>query len=212
VAITNAQQFAVVHWGTIMANEKAGADDDHAALLAIQDLKSSLSGQIAKLKDNDPFWWKVTQVILPIVLTATLGFFVWFAQTSIQTTLSQQTTQINAELGLRQFLFERRLDAYQQVYDKAWAAYLTMREGDAKRSTAQDQLDREAQMLSELANASRLLSSEELNQLLIKTWLQTAQERKIGDTNDLLAKVANQMRKDLKIDEVDAIGRDERRK
>ena len=61
-------------------------------------------------------------------------------------------------------------------------------------------------MLSELANASRLLASEALNNLLFAgAWLEAAQGRSIGGTNDRLGKVAKQMRMDLKIDEVDAV-------
>jgi hypothetical protein len=192
-----------------MADDKTRSGNDQSVLLAIQDLKSTLSQEIAKLKEHDPFWWRVTQVVLPVVLTASLGFVVWFAQTSIQTTLNTQTSQINAELGLRQFLFERRLDAYKQVYDKALAAYSAIKDADAGTNSVQDEIDRLSRMLSELANASRLLSSAELNQLLQITWLQTAQERKVGDTSDLLTKVARQMRKDLKIDEVDAFGQNQ---
>lgn len=90
----------------------------------------------------------------------------WVAQDSIQATLGQQTSRFSAELGLRQLLFERRLDAYRQIYDKAWAAYLPMKAG--KTHTIQDQLDRDAHMLSELTNSSRLLSSEDLNKLLFE--------------------------------------------
>ncbi len=189
-----------------MADEKmTDSSSNQAILSAIEELKSSISREVAD-KDRDPFWWKVAQVVLPVALTAALGFFVWVAQARIQTTLGQQTSRFSAELGLRQLLFERRLDAYRQIYDKAWAAYLTMKAGEPEAHTIQDQLDRDAHMLSELTNSSRLLSSEDLNKLLFAMWLQTAQGRSIGDTNDLLGKVATQMRKDLKIDEVDAVG------
>ena len=119
-----------------MADERVTDSSTQVVLLAIQDLQSSISREVLKLTDTDPFWWKVSQVVLPIVLTAALGFFVWFAQARIQTTLSQQTSQFSAELGLKQFLFERRLDAYRQVYDKAWAAYSAMKDGDTQGHTA----------------------------------------------------------------------------
>src|SRR5262245_8381956 len=122
-----------------MAAEAPSEPANQAVLSAIQDLKSSVAREIGGLKGGDPFWWKVTQVVLPVILTAALGFFVWFAQTRIQSTLTQQTSLFAAELGQRQFLFERRLEAYRQVYDHAWAAYSVMKEGDIKAHPIQDQ-------------------------------------------------------------------------
>ena len=170
-------------------------------LLAIQDLKSSIVGELAKNKD--PFWWRAVQVALPIVLTASLGFFVWYGQSKIQNTINEQAAQFAAELSLKQFVFERRLDAYNEVYKTASDTYLSMRAENPQVQDQLDDLDDKVKMLSTLANKSKILSSTALQSVLRDMWLEAAQRRDLGTTESLLDRVAKQMRADLKIDEID---------
>lgn len=163
--------------------------DQTEMLLAINDLKSSIVAELTKSKES--FWWRVTQVVLPVVLTAILGLFVFLVQ-----------SWFTAEIGLRQFLFERRLDAYKQVYDKANAAYSSMKAENPER--VQKELDREVEMLAQLSNDSRILSSAALQKLLRDMWQETAQNRDLGTTEEFLDRVAKQMRRDLNIEEMDA--------
>ena len=182
-----------------VGTEKA---DQTEMLLAIHDLKSSIVAEMTKSKES--FWWKVTQVVLPVVLTAIVGFFVFLAQSNVQQTLSLQKTRFIAEFGLRQVLFERRLDAYKQIYDKAYAAYLSMKSDNPQG--AQDQLDREMKMLSELTNDSKILSSAALQKLLVGMWIETIKRGDPGTTEKFLEEVAKQMRRDLNIEEMDVVG------
>ena len=181
---------------------KEATEDQGEILLAIHDLKSSI---VSELTENRvPFWWKVVQLALPVILTIGLGFAVWLAQSGIQHTLSLQAQKFTAELGLRQFLFERRLAAYTKVYDKASAAYLSIKADDPQ--AVQDHLDNEVKVLSELANESKILSSAEFQKLLLEMWIQV-QRRDLAKTEDVLERLAMQMRSDLRIDEMDKLGR-----
>jgi hypothetical protein len=177
--------------------------DQGEIFLAIRDLRSSIVSELTK--DRVPFWWKVVQLAMPVVLTISLGFFVWLLQSNIQHTLSLQAQKFTAELGLRQFLFERRLAAYTNIYNKASAAYLSIKADDPQ--AVQDHLDNEVKVLSELANESKILSSAEFQKLLLEMWIQVAQRRNLAETENLLDKLARQMRADLRIDEMDKLGR-----
>ena len=180
----------------VVVRRKVEADQTEI-LHAIQEIKSLI------LAHTKSFWWKVTQVGLPVVLAAILSFVVWLAQNNITQKLSLESTKFSAELGRRQLLFEKRLNAYETLYNKAEAAYLSMK---AENSAAkQKKLDDDAGALSDLANQSRILSSSALSGLLVKMWLAAAQSRDPSKTQALLEQVARQMRADLKIDEMDQI-------
>ena len=178
--------------------------DQGEIMLAIHDLKSSILSELTENKV--PLWWKVAQLAMPVILTIGLGFFVWLAQSGIQHTLSLQHQKFTAELGLRQFLFERRLVAYTKVYDKALAlaAYQSIKADDPQ--AVQDHLDNEVKLLSELANESKILSSAEFQKLVFAMWRQV-QSRDFAKTEEFLERLAMQMRADLRIDEMDKLGR-----
>ena len=76
-----------------MIEERAKeATDQGEILLAIHDLKSSI---VSELTENRvPFWWKVVQLALPVILTIGLGFAVWLAQSGIQHTLNSTGSKV----------------------------------------------------------------------------------------------------------------------
>jgi hypothetical protein len=182
-------------------NEKK-AYDPEAIMLAIGDLKSIL---LRELKGKDPLWWRIIQLILPIMLTAILGFIIWKFQSSIQENIDEKASLWHAQIGLVQHLYEQRLVAYKELYDKALAIYRSLQEVKTNGPQAQsekDNLHNNLMILSELRAANKIIASQELNTFLFQTWYDTIKGQSSESAEELMKKVEDQMRKDLFVDKL----------
>jgi len=171
--------------------------DKREILLAIDNLKSAI---LAKLESHDPLWLRLTQLALPVVLTSVLGLMVWKLQTGTQDALGRQQTILSAQLGLKQYLYQKRLDAYRDIYDKLLATYTSSRNmTENGPSKAKSDFYDELTLLSNLATANKLIASDELNELIVDAWITASRTGGQVRREQLIDCVVKQMRRDLLI-------------
>jgi hypothetical protein len=180
--------------------------NQEGVMSAIKHLESTI---LDALKSKDPLWWRITQVILPIALTTILGLVVWHFQSNIQSkiqeTLNEKTNLLQAQLGLERYLYERRLVAYQELYDKVLTASRSKQ--DLPVNYLQEKLstrtvDSNLMILSEIVTSYKLISSKELNTFLFQTWYDVSKFESTMTTEELINKIVDQMRKDLFVDKL----------
>ncbi|HXX12850.1 MAG TPA: hypothetical protein VEK05_15140 [Burkholderiales bacterium] len=167
---------------------------------AIDDLKSTL---LTELKAKDPGWWRVVQLILPVVLTSLLGLVVWNFQSNIQRSLDEKASRLQAQLGVTQHLYEQRLTAYKELYDKAWEVHLSIQDvktNASKATLARKHLHDSLKALSVVQNANKIIASRELNDILLNAWLDIIKNDTEAGDAALVSQVADQMRSDLLVD------------
>jgi hypothetical protein len=183
-------------------NNEKKTNDPKEIILAINDLKSTM---LKELQGRDPVWWKAIQLILPIVLTALFGFLVWKSQSSIQKKLDEKSSLLQAQLGCAQHLYEKRLAAYKELYDKVSNTYLSLQKvriNGPQAQGAKAELDKNLKILSELSMSTKFIASRKLNTFLFTLWYDTITRSQELKTEDILKKLVDQMRKDLIIDKL----------
>jgi hypothetical protein len=195
-----------------MADElKKQNTGETATLLAIQDAKFSI---MAELKKSEPVWWKISQLALPVVLTSILGALLWVFQSKTEATLTTQSSLLKTQLGFAQYVYERRLDAYRQLYDsvvQANASVRDLRTNGQIVENVRDDLQSNLLLISGLYTANKLIATKELNAVLADAWAQAAKAANNPDqaaknpaltTSELMDNVLLQMRKDLMMDQL----------
>ncbi len=74
---------------------------------------------IAALPRDDSRVWKLTSLILPIVLTSLLGLFVYLIQSGIEARLDDSSKRLQATLSLTQDFYQSRLKIYLAIHEGA---------------------------------------------------------------------------------------------
>ena len=177
-------------------------------LLAIQDLKFSLMGELKR--QREPLAWKISQVALPVVLTSFLGALVWLFQSNTQAALDSQSTLLKTQLGFAQYVYEQRLDAYKKLYDSVVEANASVQElrasgqGVGSDKDKRDRLQHNLVLISSLYTANKLIATKDLNALLEQAWPRAAKAAEDPDIviQDLVDQIVQQMRTDLLMDQL----------
>lgn len=94
------------------AIDEAVAKNQRIVLATVQESADS--------KTSKKEWvWEVIKLLLPVIATALLGYWIWNWQSDIQQKIDHKTEEIKSDLALvlalKQHLGERKLDVYEDI-------------------------------------------------------------------------------------------------
>lgn len=178
--------------------------------LTIEDAKNDLLNEVRKADSKS---WKITLVIIPVILTSLLGLFIWRVETNITERIQKEAMLHEAWLKMSQEFFTQRFDAYRRLLDEVYTLETSIREAN---STIEKRIGFYESIgdLNNLKNSERLLISKELYEDIYKMWCLTreaARERpispeKVKTTSKLKEGIEARMRQELQVDKLSKIG------
>jgi hypothetical protein len=174
-----------------------------------QMIEKAKSEIIAALPKEDSRVWKMTSLVLPIVLTSLLGLFVYVVQSGIESRLDDNSKRLQATLSLTQDFYQSRLKIYLAIHENAVrieekAAIATgVPGGDSG-------LEDSVISFHDAYSINSILLSTDLRHLLKDFWNDaTSAVRRDEIDSDDVAKILSgfdrlewQMRRDLLVDEL----------
>jgi hypothetical protein len=173
---------------------------------AIEEAKNEI---LKALSDRDPRWWKITLLVLPVILTSILGLTVFLVQSNIQDSINQDAGHLAARLNLAQDFYKQRLEVYMDLYTKIIDIELFFKDAGtdaADMNTLLSFLDDHTEELSKFSSSKKLFISKQLHETVHDLWLSTIvttwEERQLDSITDFKDKIETQMRADLIIDEL----------
>jgi len=117
-------------------------------------------------EDKKHRYWEITLLVLPVVLTISLGGLVWYwqhgveerskaAQQKVEEKVDQNTKFLEAQLAIRQEYFKRKMDVFQEIWKQMALVY-------ADSSTAHINSKGTTQAINSLTKLSNLVDSNQL--------------------------------------------------
>jgi hypothetical protein len=99
------------------ATRHEGADATHELLAAVKKDAVAMHERtleaIKKAGGKSSMGWDVLKVVLPILLTTVLGFWVWYTQSKIQSKVDENSRLLSMRLALTEEFYRRKLDRYE---------------------------------------------------------------------------------------------------
>lgn len=153
--------------------------------------------------------WRLMQLILPVVLTSSLGLLVWQVQKNIELGMTEQGARLNAELSFAQELQKLRLQAYSKILSTIVNLEALLKQarldgsklGDAQKLT---------RIFSDASQEYRLIISSETEDTLNELWraavmavgTKQVEVAHIKDLEDRVRGLEELMKRELGIDEL----------
>ena len=177
--------------------------------LTIEDAKNDLLNEVRKADSKS---WKITLVIIPVILTSLLGLFIWRVETNITERIQKEAMLHEAWLKMSQEFFTQRFDAYRRLLDKVYTLETSIREAN---STIEKRIGFYENIgdLNNLKNSERLLISKELYEDIYKMWCLTREAarenpispEKVKTTSKLKEGIEARMRQELQVDKLNKL-------
>jgi flagellar basal body-associated protein FliL len=70
----------------------------------------------SKKEEKESKRWKIFMALLPIVLTAILGYLVWTVQTNVQKQISDNNESLKTELSLKAEFYKKKFETYEKTH------------------------------------------------------------------------------------------------
>ena len=185
---------------------------DDAALEAYRALLAETKREIlAAIPKQDPRSWRLVSVVLPIVLTSLFSLFVYRVQSSMADKVDRDSKALQARLSLTQDYYRERLRIYQIIH----ATVSQVREkAQTLRGASVDEagLDTSVSALYRSYANNSIFLTRDLEQRLRDLWthsLTILRGDKVSKADaekivEGIARIEEQMRRDLLIDELAA--------
>lgn len=185
---------------------------DDAALEAYRALLAETKREIlAAIPKQDPRSWRLVSVVLPIVLTSLFSLFVYRVQSSMADKVDRDSKALQARLSLTQDYYRERLRIYQIIH----ATVSQVREkAQTLRGASVDEagLDTSVSALYRSYANNSIFLTRDLEQRLRDLWahsLMILRGDKVSKEDaekivEGIARIEEQMRRDLLIDELTA--------
>jgi hypothetical protein len=174
-----------------------------------QMIEKATSEIIAALPKEDSRVWKLTSLVLPIVLTSLLGFFVYLIQSGIEGRIDDNSKRLQATLSLTQDFYQSRLKIYLAIHEGA--VRIEEKAAIAGGVAGGDSgLEDNVISFHDAYSINSILLSRDLRLLLKDFWNDaTSAVRRDEITSDDVSKILSgfdrlewQMRRDLLVDEL----------
>ena len=178
--------------------------------LTIEDVKSDLLNELRKA---DSKGWKITLVVIPVILTSLLGLFIWRVETNITERIQKEAMLHEAWLKISQEFFTQRFEAYRRLLKEVYTLETLIREANSRIEKRVDFYE-SIGALNNLKKSERLLISKELYRDIHEMWRLTrkaARERpispeKVKTTSKLKEGIEARMRQELQVDKLSKLG------
>ena len=172
----------------------------------ISRIDKKLDSLASKLEDS-----KKWQIILAI-FTALIGFSVWYAQSRIQLRIDDKSRELESRLALNQEFYRRKLSTYEKVHKQMADLINSLDEVRFESSGTKTATDALHNLYVSYTTNSIYLSDELVTQLgdLVELGnrlpaLDRSGKTTLEQVDQKVASIENQMKKDLRLDEIGRI-------
>lgn len=166
-------------------------------------------------KDKEGKWWKIFMTVLPIILTTTLGIWIWQAQKSIETKISENNERLKTELALKTEFYKKKLATYERTHEQMSQFIEALENAHVNSKSISAAIDSIHNMYKDYSSHRLYMSNAVVDELEVLCDLGSelpvlrAQGKGTATMDQVIeqvSKVETKMREDLHVDEIGQIG------
>lgn len=165
-----------------------------------------------KDKGSEGRGWKTFMAVLPVVLTAGLGIWIWQVQKNIETKISENNERLKTELALKEEFYKKKLATYEKTHEQMSQFMGALENAQVNPKSVSSAIDSIGNMYKVYTSHSLYMSNAVINELgeLCDLGSDLPVLRKTGTATmhqviEQVSKVETKMREDLHVDEIGQI-------
>jgi len=165
-----------------------------------------------QLKSKDPWSWRILSIVLPIIVTSLIGWFIFMGQTRIQNSINIESSKLAMRLNLAHDLYTQKFKVYMELYNSIVSLSSSLKDSrihPEDRTHTHDNIEK----LSNLSDSNKLIIGDTLYNILNDMWrsaifsspteVMDIKYDSYSDFFKLKEKTEIQMRKDLLVKELE---------
>lgn len=160
-------------------------------------------------KDKEGKGWKIFMAVLPVILAAALGIWIWQVQKNIETKISENNERLKTELALKEEFYKKKLATYEKTHEQMSQFIDALENARVNRNRIGSAIDSISRMYKDYTSHSLYMSNAVINELeeLCDLGSDLPVLRKEGTATmdqviEQVSKVETKIREDLHVDEI----------
>lgn len=175
--------------------------------------------QVSEANKKTTWSHELHKVVIPSVVTAVCGFFIWNAQTEIQQTVTSSNQILQTQMALKEEFYKRRLTKYEDACKSVADVRHALDEAVEAAPKSQSQAMQKLSDLETLNKSNALYWSDDLDKRLGTLWslgIEKLRYKQFGDktaNENIRAEISGlykQMKDDLAVKEMSRIPQQEK--
>jgi hypothetical protein len=165
-------------------------------------------------KDKEGKGWKTFMAVLPVILTAALGIWIWQVQKNIETKISENNERLKTELALKEEFYKKKLATYEKTHEQMSQFIGALENAQVNPNGISSANDSIRNLYKDYSSHSLYMSNAVVNELeelcdlgsdLPVLRLEGKGTATMDQVIEQLSKVETKMREDLHVDEIGQI-------